>query len=116
MATKLQLPNVLNAPQCCPAGLAEPMNRESAESLAQILKAVADPARLQLLALLRSAVDGEACVCDLTEPLGLTQPTVSHHLKVLVEAGLVRRERRGTWAWYSLVPDRIAEISAVFCS
>jgi ArsR family transcriptional regulator len=91
------------------------MTRDSAESLAQILKAVADPARLQLLALLRSASGGKACVCDLTEPLGLTQPTVSHHLKVLVEAGLVRRERRGTWAWYSLVPDRIAEIGALFC-
>ena len=115
MVTKTRPRAVLSAPQCCPAGLAKPMNRESAESLAQILTAVADPARLQLLALLRSAVDGEACVCDLTEPLGLTQPTVSHHLKVLVEAGLVRRERRGTWAWYSLVPDRIAEIGALFC-
>ena len=115
MVTKTQERAVLTAPECCPAGLAEPMNRQSAESLAQILKAVADPARLQLLSLLRAADGGEACVCDLTEPLGLTQPTVSHHLKVLVEAGLVRRERRGTWAWYSLVPDRIAEIGALFC-
>jgi len=115
MVTKTRPRAVLSGPQCCPAGLGEPMTRDSAESLAQILKAVADPARLQLLALLRSAVDGEACVCDLTEPLGLTQPTVSHHLKVLVEAGLVRRERRGTWAWYSSVPDRIAEIGALFC-
>ena len=115
MVTKVQPRAVLTAPDCCPAGLAEPMNRSSAESLAQILKAVADPARLQLLSLLRAADGGEACVCDLTEPLGLTQPTVSHHLKVLVEAGLVRRERRGTWAWYSLVTDRIAEIGALFC-
>jgi ArsR family transcriptional regulator len=115
MVTKTQPGAVLSAPQCCPAGLGEPMTRDSAESLAQILKAVADPARLQLLSLLRAADGGESCVCDLTEPLGLTQPTVSHHLKVLVEAGLVRRERRGTWAWYSLVPERIAEIGALFC-
>ena len=115
MATRTESRAVLSAPECCPAGLAEPMTRESAESLAQILKAVADPARLQLLSLLRAADGGESCVCDLTEPLGLTQPTVSHHLKVLVEAGLVRRERRGTWAWYSLVPERIAEIGALFC-
>ena len=72
------------------------------------------PARLQLLALIRAAEAGESCACDLTEPLGLSQPTVSHHLKVLTEAGLLTREKRGTWAWYAVVPDRLDEIAAVF--
>lgn len=101
-------------PACCPTGLAAPLERASADDLAQLLKAVADPARLQLLALIRASETGEACVCDLTEPLGLSQPTVSHHLKVLVDAGLVTRERRGTWAFFSIVSTRLAEIAAVF--
>jgi len=105
---------LLTGPECCPTGLAEPMNRTTAEALAVLLKAVADPARLQLLALIRAADNGEACACDLTEPLGLTQPTVSHHLKVLTDAGLVTRDKRATWAWYSVVPERLAEIAAVF--
>lgn len=105
---------VASGPECCPAGLTEPLDRTSAESLAALLKAVADPTRLQLLALIRAAEAGEACVCDLTEPLGLTQPTVSHHLKVLTDAGLLTREKRATWAWFSLVPDRMNEIAAVF--
>lgn len=104
----------LQGPECCPSGIAEPMDRPTAESLAQLLKAVADPARLQLLALIRAAEAGESCACDLTEPLGLSQPTVSHHLKVLTEAGLLTREKRGTWAWYAVVPDRLDEIAAVF--
>lgn len=78
--------------------------------MAAAFKAVADPARLQLLALIKAAPDQEACVCDLTEPLGLSQPTVSHHLKVLTDAGLVTRERRGSWAWFALVPARLAEL------
>ncbi len=112
-APRRSLP-LLSGPECCPTGLTEPLDRPTAESLAGLLKAVADPARLQLLALLRAADAGEACVCDLTEPLGLSQPTVSHHLKVLSDAGLLRREKRGTWAWYSVVPERLAEIAAVF--
>lgn len=104
----------LAGPACCPSGLDEPMDRATAEDLARLLKAVADPARLQLLALIRASAGGEACACDLTEPLGLSQPTVSHHLKVLTEAGLVRREQRGTWAWFSLVPGRLEELAAVF--
>ena len=87
-----------------------PIDRVAAESMAVILKAVADPARLQLLSILKYAPNQEACVCDLTAPLGLSQPTVSHHLKVLADAGLVTRERRGTWAWFSLVPVRLDEL------
>ena len=101
-------------PACCPTGLDVPLERETAEDLARLLKAVADPARLQLLSLIKASDAGEACVCDLTEPLGLSQPTVSHHLKVLTEAGLITRERRGTWAWFTVAPERIAEIAAVF--
>jgi ArsR family transcriptional regulator len=97
---------------CCD-GIAAPLSRESAERLARLLKAVADPARLQLLSLIRAANDGEACVCDLTEPLGLTQPTVSHHLKVLTEAGLVVKRRRGLWSWYSIDQARLEELAAL---
>ncbi len=103
-----------SGPPCCPAGLDSPLDRDTAEDLARQMKAVADPARLQLLALIKASDSGEACVCDLTSPLGLSQPTVSHHLKVLAAAGLVTRERRGTWAWFRVVPERIAEIAAVF--
>lgn len=90
---------------CVPLSLANPLSRVDAESLAKVLKALADPTRLQLVSLIKSAPQGEACVCDLTAPLGLRQPTVSHHLKVLVGAGLLQREKRATWVWYSLVPE-----------
>jgi len=76
--------------------------------MAAALKVIADPARLRLVSLLAAAQDGEACVCDLTAPLGLSQPTVSHHLKVLAGAGLVEREQRGKWAFFRLVPERLA--------
>ena len=114
MATK-EIPLLAQAPDptCCPMGLAEPIDRQTAVELARLLKAVADPARLQLLSLLRSQDGCEACVCDLTEPLGLSQPTVSHHLKVLADAGIVAREKRGYWTWYSIVPSRLSELAAV---
>lgn len=114
MATKTLLPVIeTTGPACCPSGLAEPIDRDTAVELARLLKAVADPARLQLLSLLRSKDGCEACVCDLTEPLGLSQPTVSHHLKVLGDAGIVEREKRGYWTWYSIVPSRLSELAAV---
>jgi ArsR family transcriptional regulator len=91
----------------CPPLLAGPLAPEEAESLARALKAIADPARLRLLSLIQAQPDGEACVCHLTEPLGLGQPTVSHHLKVLLEAGLVEREQRGSWAYFRVVPDQL---------
>ena len=90
------------------------MDREQAEATAYLLKAVADPVRLRLLSLIRTSKDQEACVCDLTPAVGLSQPTVSHHLKVLTEAGLVTRERRGTWAWFRIVPSRLDDLSAIF--
>lgn len=98
---------------CCAPGLAAPLDRPTAEELARLLKAVADPTRLQLVALLRTAPTGGICVCDLTGPLGLSQPTVSHHLKTLVEAGIVTKDKRGYWTWYALVPERLEQIGAV---
>nr|BFE58327.1 metalloregulator ArsR/SmtB family transcription factor [Dactylosporangium thailandense] len=89
----------------------EPIERADAEQLAGVLKAIADPARLQLLSLIQSAPEGEASVTDLTAPLGLSQPTVSHHLRILTEAGLLEREKRGVWAYYRLVPSVIATIA-----
>ena len=100
-------------PACCPTGLTEPVDRETATELARLLKAVADPARLQLLSVLRSRPQCEACVCDLTEAVGLSQPTVSHHLRVLGEAGLVQSEKRGYWTWYRLVASRLSELGAI---
>ncbi|TAK69994.1 MAG: ArsR family transcriptional regulator [Actinomycetota bacterium] len=99
---------------CCPTTLADPLPRDVAEELAHLLKAVADPARLQLLSLIGRSADGQVCQCDLTGPLGLSQPTVSHHLRVLVDAGVLSRERRGSWVWFSLVPDRLSQIAAIF--
>ena len=97
----------------CGGVVREPMPRRVAEERAALLKAVADPVRLQLLSVIASAPEREACVCDMTGVVGVSQPTVSHHLKVLVEAGVLTRERRGTWAWFALVPGRLDEITDV---
>jgi ArsR family transcriptional regulator len=95
-------------PACCAPG-APPLAREAAEALAARFKALADPARVAIVNRLAS---GEACVCQFTEPLGLSQPTVSHHLKILREAGLVEQaSRRGTWTYYRLVPDAVDELA-----
>jgi ArsR family transcriptional regulator, arsenate/arsenite/antimonite-responsive transcriptional repressor len=91
----------------CPPLLAGPLDRAEAAGLAGALKVLADPARLRLLSLIQSQPQHEACVCHLTEPLGLTQPTVSHHLKVLLDAGLVDREQRGSWAYYRVMPGSL---------
>lgn len=96
---------------CTPGISGTSFGRDAAESLAGRLKAIADPARLRLISMVASHENAEACVCDLTEPLGLSQGTVSHHLKILVEAGIFDREKRGTWAYYSLVPGALGEIA-----
>jgi ArsR family transcriptional regulator len=95
---------------CCPQVLRNPLDAQEAEEMAQALRVIADPTRLRVLSILASAKDQEGCVCDLTEPLGVGQPTVSHHLKVLSDAGLVTREQRGRWAFYRLSADRLAFI------
>jgi ArsR family transcriptional regulator, arsenate/arsenite/antimonite-responsive transcriptional repressor len=94
----------------CPPLLKEAIGTGDAEQLAGALKAIADPSRLRLLSLIQSQPDHEACVCHLTEPLGLTQPTVSHHLKVLLAAGLVEREQRGSWAFFRVRSEPLAAI------
>src|SRR5689334_19280669 len=89
----------------------EPINYSDAERLAGVLKALADPARLRLLSLLQSAPGGTACPADLIEPLGLSQPTVSHHLRILSSAGLIEREKRGVWVFYRVVPAAMAGLA-----
>jgi ArsR family transcriptional regulator len=91
----------------CPPLLQEAIDPGQAEQLAAALKVLADPARLRLLSLIQAQPAGEACVCHLTAPLGLGQPTVSHHLKVLLQAGLVEREQRGSWAFFRVVPEQL---------
>lgn len=97
---------------CCTPLTGRAMSAEDAERTARSLKALADPARLRLLSIIAAHDGGEACVCDLTEPIGLAQPTVSHHLKVLTEAGFVTREKRGVWAYYTLVPSAVQDLAA----
>jgi ArsR family transcriptional regulator len=100
----------IDSPVCCAPLRAAPLSENEADGLARGFAALADPARLRLLSLLASAESGEVCACDLVAPLGRSQPTVSHHLKVLAESGLVVGEKRGRWVWYSLVPDRLEEL------
>lgn len=102
---------VLNA-ECAPL-LENEIGEPDARRLAALLKVLAEPARLRLLSLIQAQPGGEACVCHLTAPLGLAQPTVSHHLKVLLEAGLVEREQRGSWAYFSVRPEPLAAIRDV---
>ena len=100
---------VLLDPTACCAPIGEAvLTPAEAEDLARRLKALADPARLRLLSLLLAAAEGEACTCELTEPLGLSQPTVTHHLKKLAEAGFVTGERRGVWTYYRIDNDALA--------
>lgn len=96
---------------CCSPVDGEVLDIEQAERLAGVLKAIAEPTRLRLLSIVAAHDGAEACVCDLTDPVGLSQPTVSHHLRILVEAGLLQREQRGRWAYYRLVPDALAALA-----
>lgn len=112
MPANQQLLPLTDVNACGPGQSRPSITAADAEQLARSLKAIADPARLRLLSLVAAHEGGEACVCDLTEPLGLSQPTVSHHLKILVEAGYLHREQRGTWAYYSLVPDTAEDVTA----
>jgi ArsR family transcriptional regulator, arsenate/arsenite/antimonite-responsive transcriptional repressor len=98
---------------CCTPLLHEPLIASQAADLARTLKALADPTRLRLVSMVAAHDGGEACVCELTEPLGLTQPTISHHLKILVDAGIFTRDKRGVWAYYALVPSALEALSAV---
>lgn len=95
---------------CCVPLMDAPLTDAQAQDMAQVFKALADPARLRLLSLIAAQPDREACNCELIEPLGLSQPTVSHHLKVLHDAGLLARERRGQWIYYRIVPEQMAAV------
>jgi ArsR family transcriptional regulator, arsenate/arsenite/antimonite-responsive transcriptional repressor len=102
-----------DAANCCTPLTTDGLGEVDATELAGMFKALADPARLRLLSLIANAPGAEACVCDLVEPLGRSQPTVSHHLALLVEAGLLTRHKRGRWAWYQLVPERLELLRSI---
>ncbi len=102
--------------ECCASVLAAPLDTADAVELASGFSALADPVRLRVLSILAASPEGEVCVCDFVEPLAKSQPTVSHHLKVLSEAGLVQGDRRGKWVWYSLDRARLAELKAAIDS
>jgi ArsR family transcriptional regulator, arsenate/arsenite/antimonite-responsive transcriptional repressor len=105
-------PNDAAAPAACCTPLGAPsLTDDQAEAMAQLFKALADPHRVKILNLLATSPD-PVCVCEFTEPLGLSQPTVSHHLKKLIDAGLLDREQRGTWAYYSLRPNALGNLAA----
>ena len=102
--------------QCCASVLTAPLDADDAAELANGFSALADPVRLRVLSILAASSEGEVCVCDFVDPLAKSQPTVSHHLKVLSEAGLVHGDRRGKWVWYSLDRARLAELRAAIDS
>ena len=97
---------------CCTPVREDSLDEDQAELIAQVFAALADPVRLRLLSFITSAED-EVCACDLVEPSGRSQPTVSHHMKILVDAGVVTREKRGLWVWYQAVPSRLDALRAV---
>jgi ArsR family transcriptional regulator len=98
---------------CCSPLQREPLSTEQAERVAPLLKAMADPVRLRLVSLVASHEGGEACVCDLVDAFDLSQPTISHHLKVLHDTGLLDREKRGTWVYYQVRPEALASLAAL---
>jgi ArsR family transcriptional regulator len=109
-----QLPVVeVGASLCCSPLMRQPLTEDQSVDLARVFKALGDPVRLRLLSLIASHGGGEACVCDLTDAFELTGPTISHHLKVLREAGIIDGERRGTWVYYRVQPAVLQKLSSV---
>lgn len=111
VSTRRQLPVVVEP--CCEPLVEEPIGTDAATELAARLRAIAEPNRLRLLSLIAAAPGGEMCVCDLTAPVGLSQPTVSHHLKVLADAGIVTRDKRGVNVHYAIAPGALDSLAAV---
>ena len=101
---------------CCTPLQTSPLSETDADELADMLKALADPVRLRLLSFIAASDGGEACACDLTEPTGRSQATVSHHLSQLTQAGILEREQRGKWAWFRLDRERLNSICAAVCA
>ena len=108
--TNANTPDANQADLCCPPLTDRVLDEDEAAQLAARLKALADPVRLRLVSMLATSEAGEVCACDLPELLGRAQPTISHHLKALVEADLITREQRGKWAWFRLRPAALAEV------
>jgi ArsR family transcriptional regulator len=114
MSISSELPVLDQALACCTPLSGEPMTEEQAHQVAPLLKALADPVRLRLMSMVLSHAGGEACVCDLTAGFELSQPTISHHLKVLHESGLLDREKRGVWVYYRAKPEAMAAMVTLF--
>ena len=110
MASRKGAGEGMDSAACRPSLLVVPLDPDAATALARGFTALADPVRLRILSMLAEAPTGEVCVCDFVRPLGRSQPTISHHLKILGEAGLVHGERRGRWVWYTLDEDRLASL------
>lgn len=106
-------PHRHSLPSCCGTVAGDALTEQQATDLADALKALADPVRLRLVSIVATSPTGEVCACDLPAALERSQPTVSHHLSLLVDAGVLEREQRGKWAWFRLCPERLDELSAV---
>lgn len=113
MTAPVRQPAIPLAGECCAPLLREPISAQHAAGLARTLKALAEPVRLQMVSMVAAHEDGEACVCELTELLGLTQPTISHHLKILLDAGIFTRDKRGVWAYYAIVPQALDALASL---
>lgn len=107
-------PTAVETVACCSPLMSTPLPQDAAEAIAPLLKALADPVRLRLMSLVAAHEGGEACVCDLNNAFELSQPTISHHLKVLHEVGLVDRSKRGTWVYYRARPEALAAVANLF--
>ena len=116
MPKSLMVLDPVGAAACCPPLSVQPLSQAQAEQVAPLLKALADPVRLRLMSLIASRPGGEACVCDLTGAFELSQPTISHHLKVLHDAGLLERDKRGVWVYYSARTQALASLGTLIGS
>ena len=116
MSKSLPVLDPADAVACCPPLTAQPLSQAQADQIVPLLKALADPVRLRLMSLVASHSGGEACVCDLNDAFDLSQPTISHHLKILHDAGLLDREKRGVWAYYRIRPSALAAVAALIAA
>jgi ArsR family transcriptional regulator, arsenate/arsenite/antimonite-responsive transcriptional repressor len=113
MPKSLMVLDPADAAACCPPLSSQPLSAAQAGQIAPVLKALADPVRLRLMSLVASHAGGEACICDLNDAFDLSQPTISHHMKVLHDAGLVDRDKRGVWVYYRARPQALASLGAL---
>ena len=116
MSNSLTVASAAETAACCSPLTSQPLTMEQAAQIAPLLKALADPVRLRLLSLVASHEDGEACICELNDAFDLSQPTISHHMKVLHDTGLVSRDKRGVWVYYQIRPQALASLSALIGS